>query len=619
MRILWIFLLFGCGLATADTFLIKSTDGGRTWVDIDPGPPYQLLASFNVDPRTSVLYAVAQRDLGAEGRLLVSTDGGQMWQARQSFPPAASWRIVAAGPVNPDTLYLAYEEAYEDPSAGFPYPRSAIITKLTDGGQTMEQYRAEGLAIVQGTVPNSFGGYLTGLAVDPAAPSRLYAVITNELNDDLFAFFQALWVSTDGGRHWRRLEPPVTPNCTYPGIWIDHSDSAVYLACGRSEFLKSTDGGESWTQRQAPAAEQRIWNLQIGPSAPAILYTTGIDQAIWRSTDGAETWQRSGDLPPGVNRSSLRVHPTNPSVVFGSGANGIWKSENGGGTWTKLAEYGANFEILTDPHAPDTLYGYSQQRRELRLNDRQTFLRNLVGEKQVAPGSLVSIYGRDLARETRAAGSTPLPASLAGASVSFDGRPASLLFVSPEQINAQVPFGLSAETVIRFYPPTTSVIMEVRRPDASVDRQTVSLSPRAVFVLREDPIRQSAPLLFHASDFRRVSVDAPIRRGEAITLFALGMGELKPSLSAGELPPTPLPQLANPTCAIWRFPNNGWAVQPAPPLWAGAAPGLIGLYQVNLEIPASLSPGSYGLSLTEGDLDCRGIGRELDFFPLEVH
>jgi uncharacterized protein (TIGR03437 family) len=617
MRVSLILLLFGCGFATADSFLIKSTDGGRTWVDIDPGPPYQLLTSLNVDPRTSVLYAVARRDFAAEARLLVSTDGGETWQARQSFPPAVSW-ILAAGPVNPDTLYLANEEFVDGPLNSLNYPKSVTITSLTRGGETREQYRAKGLSIVHGGVPGSFGGILTAFAADPASPSRLYALITNELNDDLYAFFQALWVSTDGGHNWRRLEPPVTPNCTYPGIWIDRSDSAVYLACGRSEFLKSTDGGESWARKPIPEGEQRIWNLQIGPGAPAILYatvTTERSSTLWRSTDAAQTWQRSGELS-GVNSWSLRVHPTNPSVLFGTGNNGIWRTENGGQTWTKLVELGADFAILIDPHSPDILYAYSQQRRELQLNDRQTFLRDLFGGKQIAPGSLVSIYGRDLASETRVANSAPLPIHLAGVSVSFNGQPAPLLFVSPGQINAQAPFGLASETVVRFYPPPTSVIMEVRRPDARVDRQIVSVSPRAVFVLREDLTRQSAPLLFHTSDFRRVSADAPIRRGEAITLFALGMGELEPSLSAGELPPIPLPQLANPPCVIWRFPNNAWAVQPAPPLWAGAAPGLIGVYQVNLEIPASLSPGSYGLSLTEGD--CRGIGRELDFFPLEV-
>src|SRR5260370_42535797 len=116
---------------------------------------------------------MTERDLGAEGGLLFSAEGGQTWQTRQSFPPPASWNIHVAGPVSPDTLYLAYE----DPSAGFRYPRSAIITKVTDGGQTVEQYRAEGLAIDQGTAPNSFGAYLTRLAV--AAPATLYAVITN--------------------------------------------------------------------------------------------------------------------------------------------------------------------------------------------------------------------------------------------------------------------------------------------------------------------------------------------------------------------------------------------------------------------------------------------------------
>jgi hypothetical protein len=283
MRVLIVLLLLGCGVATADTFLIKSTDGGRTWVDIDPGPPDQLLASLNVGPHTSVLYAVTRRNFRAEGSLLVSADGGQTWEARHSFPPAVLLLYLTAGAVSPDMFYLAHE----DQDADFRYPRSAIITRVTDGGHTVEQYRAEGLSIVHGGAPNSFGGVLTGFAVDPAKPSRLYALITNELNDDLYALFQALWVSKDEGRNWMRLEPPVTPNCTYPGIWIDPSDSAVYLACGRSEFLKSTDGGESWTRKQVPEAEQRIWDLQVGSGAPAILYTTGIERAIWRSTDGA--------------------------------------------------------------------------------------------------------------------------------------------------------------------------------------------------------------------------------------------------------------------------------------------------------------------------------------------
>jgi len=336
---------------------------------------------------------LTERDSGIERTLLVSIDGGRTWQNRLTFSPRAAGRILAAA--GPDTLYLAFEE-------GADYPRSVVITKLTGGGQTVEQYRAEGLTVAKGTAPMSVGGYVTRLVAAP--PSRVYALVTNEFADDAYAFFQALWSSGDGGRTWRQLEPPVSPNCAYPGLWSDPSNSSVYLSCGPSEFFISVDGGESWTRRSTPA-EGRIWNLHFGSGMPAILYTiTG--STLWRSTDGAESWQRSGDLPGGVY--CLQVHPTNPSVIFGAD-DGVWKSENGGETWAKLVEYGARFDILVDPAAPDTLYGWSFQRQEARLNDRQTFLRNVLGEKQVAPGSLVSIYGRDLARETLVAGSTPSP------------------------------------------------------------------------------------------------------------------------------------------------------------------------------------------------------------------
>jgi uncharacterized protein (TIGR03437 family) len=277
------------------------------------------------------------------------------------------------------------------------------------------------------------------------------------------------------------------------------------------------------------------------------------------------------------------------------------------------------FRIQVDSRTPETLYGMSlpqsvsSQRREPALHARQTFLRNLSGEKQVAPGSLVSIYGQDIAGETATAASTPLPVSLGGASVLFDGHPAPLLFVSPGQINAQVPFGLAGP-----------VMMEVRRADASVDRQTVHLSPRAVFVMRKNLTRESAPLLFHSSGFRPVSADEPARPGQAMTIFVLGMGDLEPSIAAGALPPTPPPLLADAPCVAFSGQPSSHGKVLAPLLWAGAAPGLIGVYQMNFEVPASLSPGLHTIHLVNW---LNGPGSEcpigsshfaLDSFTIEV-
>jgi uncharacterized protein (TIGR03437 family) len=176
--------------------------------------------------------------------------------------------------------------------------------------------------------------------------------------------------------------------------------------------------------------------------------------------------------------------------------------------------------------------------------------------------------------------------------VLIGGQAAPLLYVSPEQINAQIPFGLAGP-----------VALEVRRSDGSVDRQTVTISARATFVLRENASRQSAPLLFHGSDLRPVTASDPLRAGETLSFFATGMGELTPSILAGSLLYTPPPQLKTPICfGIRDYPPDGrtggtppWL----PPLWAGADSGQIGLYRIDMEIPNTLSAGGYTLELTD--------------------
>ena len=194
-----------------------------------------------------------------------------------------------------------------------------IIAKVTDRGQSIEQYRAEGLAVVQDA---TFIGFLTTLKVDPLAPAKLYALVTKELCciDDIFALFQAVWVSVDGGRNWERLEPPLADGCTYPEVQIDPSDSSVYLGCG-NELFKSTDGGASWTPKHFPYGA-RLWSLHVGPGNPAVLF--GSLGALWKSIDGAETWQRLGTLPATSDPRILTPHPVEQRFTRLSGSSGLW-------------------------------------------------------------------------------------------------------------------------------------------------------------------------------------------------------------------------------------------------------------------------------------------------------
>src|SRR5579862_4258052 len=101
--------LFGCGFATADTFLIKSNDAGRTWVDIDPGPPDTNLALFGIGQATPGLYALTHAEPQSGGRLSISPDGGRTWQTRQTFPGYSFGPLgllVAAVPAV-DVFYMA--------------------------------------------------------------------------------------------------------------------------------------------------------------------------------------------------------------------------------------------------------------------------------------------------------------------------------------------------------------------------------------------------------------------------------------------------------------------------------------------------------------------------------
>lgn len=262
MRILFVYLFLVCSVATADTWLIKSIDGGRTWIDIDSGPPDQFLTWFSVDPNSSALYAVTRLDNPntnplTEQHLRVSHDGGQTWQVQQTFvPDKASWFSPIATPAGPDTLYLAYQEYH-------PYPESLIVTRVWNNGQQSEQYPAAGLSIVPQPPIDAFGGgFTTGFAADPAVPSRLYALITDDDDGDFYVYFEALWTSEDGGRDWSLLAPPLTARCGYPLMWTGPG-SSVYLTCSAGdsgEFWKSGDAGATWTQQAEPEG-QRVWDL----------------------------------------------------------------------------------------------------------------------------------------------------------------------------------------------------------------------------------------------------------------------------------------------------------------------------------------------------------------------
>jgi uncharacterized protein (TIGR03437 family) len=198
----------------------------------------------------------------------------------------------------------------------------------------------------------------------------------------------------------------------------------------------------------------------------------------------------------------------------------------------------------------------------------------------LAPGTIIQIYGQNLASQTAQPTTIPLPTSMNGTSVVIGGIPAPLYFVSAGQINAQLPFELD---------PAKPYQVLVTANGAFTTPDTLQLQPAspgmAAFA--------DSTLIAQHSDGSLVSATAPARSGEYLVAYLAGMGTTNAVPASGAASPvSPLARpLDAPTLSI-----NGVDV---PIAFAGLTPGLVGLYQLNFQVPAGLPAGIITLLVTQ--------------------
>ena len=197
----------------------------------------------------------------------------------------------------------------------------------------------------------------------------------------------------------------------------------------------------------------------------------------------------------------------------------------------------------------------------------------------ISPGSVTTVFGINLAPVVASADSFPLTRTLAGVQVFVGGVPVPLYFVSPSQINFQVPFDSPS-------PTTTVSVTSAAGTSIPVELAVARVHPGVFF----DAASGLGALIFPADGLS--ASERAAHPGEFVSLFGVGLGEVSSPPELGEpasgffLSETVLA----PTIAI------GEKVLPA--TFSGLAPGFAGLYQVNFQLPADLLPGRYELSIT---------------------
>ena len=222
-------------------------------------------------------------------------------------------------------------------------------------------------------------GRVSALAVDPTNANIVYAGGADG----------GVWKTTNGGSNWTPLTDgevslaigsiaidPSNHNIIYVGTGEDNNNLDGYAGAG---ILKSIDGGTTWTHLPGPflgplgstTGGASIGSLAVHPTNGQILLAgvafAGSNGGIYRSTNGGTTWTKITSGLFNLPGTGVVFDPTNGNnvfaalgYVFGNANNGVYKSTNAGLTWTASLTAGTapagRIAIALAPSSPTTVY-----------------------------------------------------------------------------------------------------------------------------------------------------------------------------------------------------------------------------------------------------------------------
>lgn len=195
----------------------------------------------------------------------------------------------------------------------------------------------------------------------------------------------------------------------------------------------------------------------------------------------------------------------------------------------------------------------------------------------VVPGSIAAVFGTFPVNTPAGAAGIPLPTSLGGISVNFGGTvPGPLFYASQLQVNVQVPWELAGQS-------QTTITAAAGSQTSTT--QTVPLAPVSpgIFSMNSKGFGQGAIL---DTSYHLVDASNPATPGSSfVQIYCTGLGEVTNQPTSGAASP------ANPLAQTLTTPTVTIGGVPATVLFSGLAPGYVGEYQVNVQVPAAAATG----------------------------
>ncbi|MBU2553589.1 MAG: hypothetical protein KKF98_03955, partial [Bacteroidetes bacterium] len=311
--------------------ILKSTDGGQTWKNINNGIlNYAAVSGLVMHPENpNILYACTGKwspffDYAEDqhGAVYKTTDGGDNWVKVYEGVEGEgnTFTTLNINPANPEIVYAT---------------RDQFFAKSTDGGKTWTETR--------NGPPNENAGGTIDIEIHHENPETIY----------IDAYAGGVFKSEDGGETWRDASKGYSGAIVYDIALLNVNNPSYVITATHNGIYKSNDGGTTWEAYGGAGSTPGY--LAVNPiNSNEIMLGDRGDWAIRKSVDCGKTWYDVlGPFQLITRRledermcNKIVYAPTNPNVVyagFSIGGHeielvqkkgpGVYKSINGGESW----------------------------------------------------------------------------------------------------------------------------------------------------------------------------------------------------------------------------------------------------------------------------------------------
>lgn len=252
---------------------------------------------------------------------------------------------------------------------------------------------------LRGIGPALMSGRIADVAIDPARPSTWYVAVGSG----------GVWKTTNAGTTWTPLfddQPSYSIGCvtldpTNPNVvWVGTGENVGGRHVGFGDGVyRSRDGGASW-ENLGLRDSQHVSKIVVHPEKPDTvwvaaqgpLWSKGGDRGLFKTTDGGKTWTKVLGAGEWTGVTDVAIDPRNPDVLYaatwqrhrtvaayvgGGPESGLHRSTDGGATWEKLRKglpEGSlgKIGLAISPQNPDVLYAAIETNRRTGAVYRST-------------------------------------------------------------------------------------------------------------------------------------------------------------------------------------------------------------------------------------------------------